>query len=191
MVEKKSSFYEDYKVSIIFGGIGFVIILILIFALGMPLYKQLRTTSAELKVKRLELTQLETKLANLKKLKEKEAELKAQNQKVLDALPEDKDVARLFVQFENIATQNGLTISSVSETGGSGTTGTTKPIGTLNPITYSITSTAKDYNSLKSTLAKVETALRVLSLEKADVNQSGGSLSTTFSVTTYVRGTAK
>lgn len=186
MVEKKNTIYQDYKLAIIFGGGGLLILLVLIFAIGLPLLNNMNRTSAELKEKKEELTQLNSKLDNLKTLSEKEADLKTQNEKVLSALPADTDVSRLFVQFENIANQNGLNIASVAE---AGKVSSTTPSGSLAPVTYTVTGTIRDYGSLKAALAKIETALRVLSVSKVDVSYSGGSLTGTFDVTTYVRGT--
>jgi Tfp pilus assembly protein PilO len=188
MVDKKNQTFTDYKMAILFGGGATLVILILFFAVGMPLYKNMQKTSAELKAKKIEQAALETKLENLKKLQEKEADLKSQNEKVLSALPEDKGVSRLFVQFEKIAKDNGLDITSVSESS-QGTV--TAPAGTLAPVTYVVTGNVRDYKSLKAALSKIETALRVLSVSKVDVSGTGSNLSTTFNVTTYVRGTGK
>lgn len=191
MVEKNQKINE-YRLALIFGGGAFVIALILIFAVGLPIYNNYSKTASELKTQKTSLQALEDKLSTLKTLQSQEETLKKQNETVLAALPEDKDVSRLFVQFENIANQNGLAISSVSE-GGTGATpaATSKPSGTLTPVTYTVSATATDYDHLKQALSKIQSALRVISIDKIDVSGTGGSLTATFNVTTYVRGTAK
>ena len=190
MVKIESSF-NDYLYAYIFGIGAFLIILILIFAVGRPLYNDTVKNQAELKVKQQELAFLENRLDILKELDGKKAELMAQNQKVLSALPVDKDVARLFVQVENIASQNGISITSVSDNSGATTANSSGSGNTtvgIKRVTYKIDGQANSYQATKDAIAKIESALRVVSIPQIDINGANGKLTINFTVETYVRG---
>src|SRR3989304_5627798 len=67
-----------------------------------PLLRSNSSYAKEVKENKDLLDALETKLETLKSLKSKERELLAEKERVLAALPEDKDVSRLFIQVEKI-----------------------------------------------------------------------------------------
>lgn len=188
--ENKTSQYK-YAIIVTVGSI--LLVLILGLTVGRTTWNSFSNTLEELNVKREVLAKLETKLENLKKLKDKEAELKEKNTKVLAALPEDKDVARLFVQFEGIAAASGLNVKRASEAtatsdaGAQATTPTQSSV--VKPVTYTISSDMPAYDALKNALSKFEQALRILSLTTVDINKSTESGDVTFTVTTYVRST--
>jgi len=189
--ENKTGQYK-YAAIVVAGSI--LLVLILGLTIGRTMWNSLSSTLNELNIKRDTLVKLEEKLENLKKLKDKEAELKEKNAKVLAALPEDKDVARLFVQFEGIASASGLNVKKASESGT--TTGTAPDAATtqvqsdiVKPVTYTISSDMLSYDSLKNALAKFEQALRILSLTAVDINKTTDSGEVTFTATTYVRST--
>lgn len=192
--DKKQTLYDQYKYAVLVGLGSFVVLLILVFAIGKPLWAELQKSSATLKEKRAVLTKLEDKLANLKSLKDQEAELKVKNDKVLAALPTDKNVSRLFVQFENVASASGLTISGVSEAGAAGSTNTSAPTvatnttGAVREVTYNVTGNSNSYGDLKNALSNLEKALRILSVSKINVTSSGSNMTVNLSVSTYLRG---
>jgi len=181
MVEKKNSKFADYKIAIIFGVGGFFLALFLIFVVGSPLYKNFQKSRVELAEKQEAYAAAEEKLATLERLKPQETELTEQNEKVLAALPTDKDVSRLFIQLEKIAKENGITITNVSE--GNIEITNTEP-GTVNPVTYTVTAASNNYDAVKKALAKIETAIRVLSVDKIEMTAN----TATFTVKTFVRG---
>jgi Tfp pilus assembly protein PilO len=187
MVDTKTSKWQEYKYSIMVGVGSAFLLIILVFAVGGPLFSQFKKTNALLKEKRSVLAKLEEKLTNLQNLKSKEAEIKEKNAKVMAALPTDKDVSRLFVQFENIANQNGLSINSVQEggTGGAAASDT----ASVRAVSYTVSATTADYGSLKNALAKLEEALRILSVSKVEANAGtqGVGLSVNLTVSTYLR----
>jgi hypothetical protein len=192
MVGKSKIDEYKYAVSMIAGSI--LLALILIFAVGKPLFDGMQKTAADLKDKKETLAKMQVRLENLKKLKDKEADLKTQNAKVLAALPEGKDVARLFVQFEGIATASGLSVKQAGEgtAAASGGTQSASPASTgtslVKSIGYQVTATSPDYTSLKNSLAKFEEALRLLSVSGVNISKSGDSLNVSFNIITYTRG---
>lgn len=171
--------------------VGSILVFILLLViLGLPLWKDLKKNTKEASETKIQLTLLKEKLENLKKLSEKEAEIKEKNAKVLAALPEDKDISRLFVQFENIATQSGLSVSQVSEGGATAATDGTAPDQTslIIPVTYQVTATANDYASLKTALSSFEKALRLVSIDDFSATKGDPGINLNFNITTYKRG---
>lgn len=200
MVETKPKFGKYGYLALVIGGSVLVAVILGVVAVR-PLYASLKKTNDELDEKKAVLEKLESNLANLKSLDSRKDEIKEKNAKVLSALPQDKDVPRLFIQMEKIAAGAGLAITSVSEgTTATGTTapaataettaGTTVSIPTINPHYYTVTGTAGSYTALRQALSKIEDGLRLISIEKVDVSgsQSGGSLTVNLSVKTYSRG---
>jgi Tfp pilus assembly protein PilO len=190
MVKKESQF-EEYKYAALMIGGGILVAILLVSLIGIPIWKDMQKNTATAKARQDEYKMLSDKLENLKKLSEKEKELKEKNAKVLAALPEDKDVSRLFVQFENIATQSGLTVKQVSEGGAAGTA-TQAPASTTTgdiiPVVYQVSATSKDYNSLKTALTNFEKALRIVSIDSFDVTNGESGMNINFNITTYKRG---
>lgn len=192
MVKTKSPF-EKYKYPILVIGGAAVITFALVFAIAKPMWDSTKKVNAELKEKKETLTSLSDRLSKLQQLKEKEAELKEKNAKVLAALPEDKDVARLFVQFEGIAAGSGIKIISAGEqgaqTGGNPTTTKTQSTSSeiIKPINYSISANGTDYSSLKGALSKFEEALRLLSISSIDITKNASTFDIKFEAVTYAR----
>ncbi|MDD3481161.1 MAG: type 4a pilus biogenesis protein PilO [Patescibacteria group bacterium] len=187
MVEKKGNDIKEYKYPLAVIGGATLIAVLVIFLFGKPLFESMQQTSKELTERRDVLAKLEVKLDNLKSLQSREEELKRDNEVVLAALPESKDVSRLFVQFESLARESGLTIDSVSEAGAGNATSTTTVSGGISPVSYQVSGNAKNYSALKKTLTNMEDALRLLSISSINANLSSGSLSTDFTINTYVR----
>ncbi len=187
MVKKEKSLFDQYKYAVLIGAGSFVVALILIFIIGSPLWKDFKESSRVLKEKRAVLLKLEEKLENLKSLKSQEEELKQKNIKVKAALPTDKDISRLFIQFENIATQNGLSIDSVTEQGAVGAVAESTSEDNVRAVSYNVTGNTNDYNSLKNALVNLEKALRILNISKVDTSSSGDNLSVILTVSSYVR----
>lgn len=165
-----------------------VLALVIIFAVIRPMWATTSKTLDDIKVKKETMTKLSEKLENLKSLKTKEADLKEKNAKVLAALPKDNDVARLFVQLEEIAAQSGVTVSQTSEQGAAvGSSTNTVSASLVKPVSYQLSASANSYEALKNTLNKFEQALRILSISSIDVSKNNNQLGLTFGITTYVR----
>lgn len=186
MVKKESQF-EEYKYAALMIGGGIIVSVLIGTLIGVPLWKDMQKNKATAQNKQNEYTLLSNKLETLKKLSEKEKELKEKNAKVLAALPVDKDVSRLFVQLENIANQNGLTIKQVSEGSGS-TPATENQTGAIIATTYQVSASASDYLSLENTLSAFEKALRIILIDSFDVSNSQGGMNISFNITAYKRG---
>jgi Tfp pilus assembly protein PilO len=191
MVNKNTKINEYSYIVAVMGG-AMLVALILVLVAGKPLYLSLKQTNRELDEKKLVLEKLETNLVNLKGLASRKVEIEERNKKVLAALPANQDVPRLFVQMERIASGAGLQITNVSEGSSADSAAQTSPIGvaTITPHFYTITGKAENYGSLKTSLQKIETGLRLVSVEKLDIQsaQSGKGLSVNFIVKTYSRG---
>jgi Tfp pilus assembly protein PilO len=181
MVENKSKL-KDYQNSIIVIVAAIFISLILVFLVLVPGWKSMTKTSEELKSAKTEQDRLVQKLENLKGLKEKEAQLKEQNAKVLAAIPVDNDVSRLFVEFEGIARDSGLTIKTVTEDPGS------ENKGLIIPVAYTVLTDAPNYPALRDALSKFEKALRLISINGVTVSASQDHMGIDFKLTAYKRG---
>lgn len=190
MVDKKNqSILDQLKYPVVVGVGAFILSIVLIYAVGKPVWANFQKVKDELRIKREVQAKLDDKLTNLKALKENEEDLKKKNAKILAALPTDTDVARLFVQFEQIGSENGLVISSVQEAG-AGTTAAAvaTPSGTIRKVTYNLTGSALNYDSFKKSLAKSEEALRILSISAIDASSKKGPIDVNLKITTFVRG---
>jgi Tfp pilus assembly protein PilO len=184
MVDKKEETNYKYIVTVV--AIALTLGLVIIFTAGRYSWSEMKKASAETKVQKAILTEADTRLENLKSLSSRTAELREKNQKVLSALPQDKNISALFVQFEQIATASGLEISSVSESGAAAASTNSQLVRTA---TYTVDAKAGDYTALKNALSKFETALRVLAMPQISVTGTSESgLSVQFTITTYLRG---
>lgn len=185
MVDKTNQSVLDklkYPAIVISGTV--ILVIVLAVALGQPAWKSYTKSRDELKQKRAVQEKLEENLLALQDLKEKEEDLKKKNDQVIKALPTHKDVSRLFVEFERIATENGLNINGVQET----TLGEQPAPGSVKPAVYNVKASTSGYPSTKEALKKIEGALRILSVSGINISGTGGSLTVDLEVTTYLRG---
>ncbi len=187
MVKEKNQLNE-YKYPVIAVSGSLLLGVLLLFFVGRPVYNGIREVNYEIDEKRTVLEKKEEKLENLKKLSEREEEIKRENEIVLAALPEDREVSRLFVQFERIASDSGLSIQSINEKAETQAADTSQ--SEIQETSYRVVGTAENYDSLKETLSRMETALRVLSVSDLDVSYNEGDrgLNLTMFVKTYKRG---
>jgi septation ring formation regulator EzrA len=89
------------------------------------------------------------------------------------------------VELENIASQSGVNISSVTEA--TATTASTSDV--LKTLNYTISAKTNSYSSLRSTLEKSEQALRILTTTQISANKpNDGAMDLTLNITTFVRG---
>jgi Tfp pilus assembly protein PilO len=190
MVKKEKANELTYIAAVVGGAL--LVALLLSLLIAKPLYSSLKESNLELKVKKEVLTKLENNLENLKSLESRKEEIVAKNEKVLAALPTDKDVPRLFIQFERIANDAGLIIKSVAEGSESDTSATTPSVDvvTVKPLYYQVTGSASNYGAIKGALAKIEEGLRLVTVDRIDIQNeaSGDQLNVTMIVKTYSRG---
>ena len=163
----------------------------LFFAVITPFYSKAGSLTSEAKTKQTELKMLEDKKTKLEALKSKEEELNKDAETVRNALPEQKDVGRLFIEFDNMARSSGGVIKSVSENIATTTT-TTEAVGSsagLVKIGYKVPIDFKDYFGFKDFVTKAEKALRIIGIDdySITVNETNGGLTVDLSTSTYVR----
>lgn len=195
MVKKEKSQKESRYILIIVGGSIFIS-LFLGFLIGRPLYINIERTNQEIKERKLTLDKLRQNLASLQKLEEKKEELEKKNSLLIAAIPDDKDISRLFYQFEATAKKANVNITSVSEAGGSNLVTTSTPQENqplpenliITPISYQVVAQTNSYANLKEALSNIEASLRILSVDKVNINESNGRLNIRLTVNTYKRG---
>lgn len=184
MVEEKEEKLDLKYISIVVG-CSLILGLILTFTLGTFAWKEMTAARAEAKTRATVLSDAETRLANLKTLSSKAETLKTQNQTVLAALPQDKDISTLFVQFEQIGKQTGVDISTVAEANSN----VVPASGMVQAAGYSLSGKADAYQSIKEALSKFQSALRVLSISSLEISgNTAKNLDVKLEITTYLRG---
>ena len=193
MVKSKDLFKNNYTY-LIWLGVGVILVAVLLsFFVIRPSISKAKSLNQEVKDKKTELTALEDKKSKLDKLKDKEDDLKTDAKTVQNALPDNKDAGRLFIQIDKLATENGGTVKSVSEgsdTGNQGDVSTTATgLAEIQKITYSAPIDFNSYFSFKDFLAKSESALRLTNIDSFSVKANEtGTLSVDLNFTTYTRG---
>lgn len=188
MAVKLENKHYKYAATVISGALlGSLVIIFLIFR---PLLNANKSTALEVKDKKELLNALENKLNRLKELKVKEESLLVQRDRVLVALPEDKDVSRLFVQIENMITDAGASVESTNEGTAAVTAVAAAPevkISGINNYTYGVKFKTSTYESIKNIITNLETALRIASLDSISIDSSSNSFSVNMNIKTYSR----
>ena len=88
--------------------------LILIFVFIEPLWSSVKILRQEVEQKKAEITTTQEILAKTTELNREYQELKEEAEKASLALPKNKDIPYLLVQFEDLALANGLLLEAVS-----------------------------------------------------------------------------
>jgi len=186
-LEKKHYAYPSMVI-----GISIIIVLAIIFLAIRPIYRGNIKVVKETKVKRDELNALEDRLSSLKDLKDREADLTEEKNRVLVALPEGKDVPKLFVQLEKIISDTGASVESVEE--GDLSTSTTsvasakgENIKDVTNYKYKVAFTTPTYESFKNVLLNSEKALRLIDISAIDISYKDNSFAIKLSLDTYSR----
>lgn len=184
MVEKGKN--KKYYYSIILGVCTLLGLLVGVFLIIRPLYSNSQKITKEYKEKTAILDELKDKKAKLEELKSKEEQLKADAEKVEAALPQAKDVGRLFIEVDQVAKESSGSVKSVSEGSGVNSTPTSEGI---NKISYSVPASFPDYFKLKEFIMRTEQALRIVDISGLDMTtaQTGGAMDVKFTANTYVR----
>jgi Tfp pilus assembly protein PilO len=196
MVElEKSNKQNRYTLAVVGGAI--FISIFLGFLIGRPLYQNIARSSQELKEKQLTLKKLENKLVALKQLESKKEELEKKNALVIAAIPDDKDLSRLFYQLEAIATSTGVRIDSVNESApikavvtssDNASRDTTQSTTLVSPISYTVKGKSTSYSDIRRFLDSIEGSLRILSVNNIKINENQGTLTVELKINTYKRG---
>lgn len=94
--------------------IGLVIVLVLIFLSGIPLWDSVKIKYGELNNKQQDLENLQQLTEKISRLKQEYQSLESETEKVFLALPKEKDIPNLLIQFQALATTNGLSMESIN-----------------------------------------------------------------------------
>jgi Tfp pilus assembly protein PilO len=192
MVDEKKSKYQ-YVIIMITASL-FIAIAGALFV-GKPLYANIKNSEQERAEKSLTLEKLENKLAVLKNLESRQEELVEKNKKTLSAIPTDKDIARLFMQFEKVANSSSVYINTVQEQEDDFSTNENTEVSvtlpnTIFPVTHHVTAESSSYGNLKKALKNFEESLRILSIEQVSLSResdAGGKLKINLTIKTYKR----
>ncbi len=93
---------------------GLLITLILIFIFIIPLWDSLSFLKNNFSAKEVELEQLEARVEKVNYLKKEYQDLGGEIQKLFLALPAEEDIPNLLVQFEALASSNGLILDNIN-----------------------------------------------------------------------------
>ncbi|MBL7154890.1 MAG: type 4a pilus biogenesis protein PilO [Candidatus Portnoybacteria bacterium] len=94
--------------------ISLISALVLVFVFLDPLWSSIKVLRNEINQKKLALLATEELLAKTQELDQEYQPLAEQAQKVLFALPKEKDIPHLLTQFDALAASNGLLLESMS-----------------------------------------------------------------------------
>jgi hypothetical protein len=178
---------KKYYYALAVGGATFVGAIILLIVINQ-MFAQSKKLTAEAVVKTQKLTQLQAKKAILDNLSSKETELKANALALSSALPEDKDIGRLFIQMNGVITDAGGSIKGIA--GGSPSdTATSSTIGnTLKKYSFTLPVNLANYDAVKSLLAKAKQALRLMDVTSISMSSpDGGTMDANITINTYSR----
>jgi len=101
----------DRKTTIIL--ISLIGALVLIFVFISPLWSSIKVLREEINQQKLAITATEELLVKTQALNQEYQPLAEQAQEISLALPKEKDIPYLLVQFENLASSNGLLLESM------------------------------------------------------------------------------
>lgn len=93
--------------------ISLVIVLVLVFLAVIPLWDSVKIKYIELNSKQQDLENLQRLTEKISRLKQEYQKLESESEKVFLALPKEKDIPNLLVQFQALAATNGLSMESI------------------------------------------------------------------------------
>jgi Tfp pilus assembly protein PilO len=174
---------KKYQYSIIVAGATFIGAIILIVVISQ-LYTKSKQVTAEANAKTVVLDQLKEKKTILDNLKNREAELKESSRKLAVALPEDKDIGRLFIQLNGLITETGGNVQGLAN----GTTTQSEISENLTKYTFTIPTNFSDYQTLKTFFVKSKQALRLINISALSISSpNGGPVDASITVNAYSR----
>lgn len=148
------------------------------FLIMRPIYKDIKNKASIIDVKSWNLNVLKKKDEKLKELSSRSDEIKKSAEKVKAALPEGKDKARLFIEFEGLASSSGLTLISANEqtstVDSSSTSGDKQgSVSGVSEVEYKLELKGSPEGFLIF-LINSQKALRILRLDKIEVSEKEG-----------------
>ncbi len=94
--------------------ITIIISLVLVFVFIIPFYTTIQSTKEDIIYLEEERDDLEELLSKTRQLETEYQQIKEEVQKIFLALPKEKDLPRLLVQFDALASTNGLLLENIS-----------------------------------------------------------------------------
>ncbi len=142
--------------------------LILVFVFVKPLWSSIKALNQEIEQKGLEITATEEILAKTAELNQEYQNLKDEADKISLALPKEEDISYLLIQFENLASANGLLLETVNFTqteeqktvGGQSSQSQTEKIGPPFPNLFLNVKVSGSYDAFKGYLTGLENNIR-------------------------------
>ncbi|MCL4386927.1 MAG: hypothetical protein M1355_00775 [Patescibacteria group bacterium] len=188
-IELKSKNYL-YAILVVSGSL--LLIIILSFLIVKPLWESNSKIKQEVLANEQKLASLEDRLTKLKKYKEKEAELLKEKEKVLAVLPEDKDIPRLFVQFEKMVATTGASVVSADTTTDSAVASTgqvqqQQAVPGVTTYNYNLKVNSSTYEAIKNIVLNSESALRLMNISGFSISKKEGSFDVIFTLKSYAR----
>ena len=171
--KKKSSFVPIAEFFVkYFQLIAFILVvglIITIIVVGLNIYKREVTDfKKEISVQQLILLSKQNKLAEISKSEIDYNSLEAESQKIMNALPDKKKIDQLFVDFEKLASDNNLILSSISFSNGVDVVNVkNKPNQEtrLKRIDVNMELVGGDYYIWKKFISQLENNLRLIDLD--------------------------
>lgn len=145
---------------------------IMFWVLAMPAYDQINNLRAALDERSSILDSHTTILNNLNTLNKQYSENAANIQRFSNIVPTTKNSAELVSTMQALASQNGLTLTSIALSAAQNQD--TNPYNT-QPIDIGLSGS---YPSFRSFLNALETNLRILDIQTIDVNPISGNVNT-------------
>ncbi len=153
--------------------------LALVFVFVIPEWSAIKVSRTEISQKKMEITKLEELLAKVQQLDEEYEDAKDEVDKAFLSLPQEKDVPHLLVQFESLASSNGLLLESINfgeiteetETGSSqsGSSQAKKLIAGFPSMSVDI-KVIGSYDAFKNYLAALENNIRSMAVESIQLS---------------------
>ncbi len=147
-----------------------VVVVVLFLAIGSLIMIMVYSGNdiSEMLLKKQEsLTAKQAELEKLKAMKTNYEQLEQSSQKILEVLPEDKNLPEIILQLEELARKNNLTMTNINIAEDKQTTANEQKTNKLNVKKVVLTTnlTGGDYFTLKSYLMDVEKNVRLLDIQ--------------------------
>lgn len=163
---------ETKKSANIFIGLAITIVCVILVGIFVirPLFRDNSLKEKIIEAKRTNLSILKDKESKLSELSSKKDEIEENTRKVLAALPEHQDKARLLVQFEGLASRSNIYLKGATEeaTGTSSEEKVSNISSGISEISYNLRFTGT-YNDFKNFLINAQKALRILRINKIEL----------------------
>lgn len=93
--------------------VGLLVSAILVFVFIDPLWVSVKMMRSAIAQQKAELSKIEELLDKTQQLEQELEEVKEESQRIFFALPKEKDIPHLLIQFEALALSNGLLLESI------------------------------------------------------------------------------